>query len=306
MKRVLTFLRSNSPLVGFLMACLVPMSWAAIEAIATRIGGGQTPSQTVWVRYATHLIFMFILFAPRNHHRLVRTPRLGWQIQRALMMLGMHVCFILAVYRVRVDNIWSIFWISPVVIMLVSKVLLKERPGPLAWITALVGIAGAIWILQPTGPIDPIGVLLVLGMGIFFSLYLVETRWLRDEDTYASLFYTAAGVLVPLSFALPWFWRPLTVQGIIAMVLIGIVGYVLLYAIERALEILPASLVAPFMVLEPIAYHWMRLIFNREPIVLSDTLASIAVVGLAAILILREMKLIPGLSQTHTSHHKPV
>jgi drug/metabolite transporter (DMT)-like permease len=232
---------------GIFMICLVSFIWALMEIVTQMAAVDTSLYQVVWVRYAAHLAFMLLVFAPRHGLRILSTRRLGLQIVRALMMLVMPVSFIIAAPYMNVGNILTIFWLSPLMIIALSMLLLKERVAWYIWAIALVGFACIAAITHPNLALNPLGVMLALAMGLSFSLYLVMTRMLREESTVTNLFYTAAGVLLPLSLRLPAIWKPLTLQGGLLMALVGLLGFALLWVLDKTFEIVEPAVVAPFL-----------------------------------------------------------
>ena len=226
--------------------------WTLIEALGRQVPRGYSPYQTVWVRYATHLVVMLAILGPWRGAELVRTRRPGLQILRSLLMLGMPVCFIVAVGRLSAAETWSIFWVSPVLVALLSRWWLGERSGLRHWAAAAAALLGASLILG-TGPGALRGAaVLPLGMAACFSVYVVMTRAMREETTTATLFYTALFVLVPLSVGLPAFWHALRWEAALPMAAIGVAGLFGLLALDRALHLAPASVVAPFAALQAV------------------------------------------------------
>jgi S-adenosylmethionine uptake transporter len=176
------------------------------------------------------------------------------------MMLVMPVSFIIAVNDMSVGNILSVFWVAPIMIILLSMLLVQERAPWTIWLLTLVGLGCVLVLTRPDGAVTPIGVGLSLTMGLSFSLYVVMTRMLRDEARLTNLFYTAVGVLVPLSFGLPVFWKPLTLQGGLLMVLVGLLGFALLWVLDKALETTSTAVAAPFLYSEMFFIVVLRLI----------------------------------------------
>jgi len=232
---------------GILLICLVSFIWALMEVVTQLAAVEYSLYQVVWVRYLTHILFMVIVFAPRHGRALFATRRLGLQLLRALMMLVMPVSFILAVNYITVGNILSIFWLAPLMLIVLSMLLMKEAAPWPYWVIAVAGFLCIIVITHPNLSLNIMGVILSLAMGLSFSLYIALTRVLREETTLANLFYTAIGVLIPLSFRLPVFWKPLTLQGGFLMALVGLLGFALLWVLDKAMEKTSAAMVAPFL-----------------------------------------------------------
>lgn len=234
-------------LTGIVLIVVVSFIWALMEIITSYASQTYSLYQVVWVRYAVHLLFMLLVFAPRQGLRLVTTHRLGLQIGRGLMMLAMPVSFILAVDHMPTGNILSIFWLAPLMIMLLSLLLMKEGAAWYYWVLMLVGFGCILVITRPTGSGTVWGLILSLVMGLSFSLYVVMTRMLREEPTLTNLFYTAVSVLIPLAFKLPGVWRPLNLPGVLMMAAIGMLGFALLWVLDKAMEMTSAAVVAPFI-----------------------------------------------------------
>ena len=232
---------------GIVLICLVSFLWALMEIVIEHIPGGYSLYQVVWVRYATHLLFMLVIIAPRHARDLITTRHPGLQILRALMMLVMPVSFILASEYINVGTILSVFWLSPLIIIGLSMLLLRENVSWQYWLASIIGFVYAVVLYHSRGAITATGIMLSLAMSLSFSLYVVMTRMLREETTSANLFYTALGVLVPLSFQLPAFWKPLTLQSALMMALVGMLGFILLWVLDKASDMTSSAALAPFL-----------------------------------------------------------
>ena len=125
--------------------------------------------------------------------------------------------------------------------------LVEEKVSWIYYLVSVIGLIGITVLTRPNRSLDVTGVILALAMGVSFSLYLVMTCMLRDEFTITNLFYTAIGVLIPLSTKLSAFWKPLTLQSGSMMVLVGLLGFVLLWLLDKALEMTSAAVTAPFL-----------------------------------------------------------
>jgi drug/metabolite transporter (DMT)-like permease len=232
-------------LAGLGYMCVAMLLWAVIECIPQFFSQHYTSYQIVWLRYGTHLLSMLIVFGPRYKARLIRTKHLVLQLTRALLMMGMHLCFIWAIRRVAARDAMAIFWVSPVLLMGLA-VRICERVRPAYWIVTLLALTGVLIMLQPSELPFSLATIFALGMGVCFSLYQLTSRLMLDEHILASLFYTALGVWVPLTVLMPSHWVPPTLHDLGLMAAIGLLGLGTLYALDRALESVSAPVVAPF------------------------------------------------------------
>jgi drug/metabolite transporter (DMT)-like permease len=228
--------------------------WTTVEGTAVFLSRPYSLYQIIWTRYAAHLLFMLVVLGPRYKTRLVRTKHLGLQVFRGLLMLGMPAFFITAVSRLPVNDVMAAFWVAPLMVLALSAVVLRERIQLWQWAIAGAGLVGALFILRPAGGLLQWAIILPLGMAFCFSLYVVLTRYLRAEETITNLFYTALCVLAPLSLGMPFVWRTPTVGDILLMSIIGLLGLLLLYILDKACEMVPASDFATYLYFQPL---WM-------------------------------------------------
>ena len=241
-------------LAGPAWMVLAMLPWPIVETLPTLLSQPYSPFEIVWVRYGTHLLLMLTLWAPVDPTRLVRTTRPALHAVRAAMMLGMPAAFVLALVRMPADTVMSIFWVEPLVAMLLGAVVLGERVGRRRWLSATLAVGGVLMMLGPPGAALGPAWIFPIAMAVCLALYQVLTRLMCEETTTARLFYTALGVWAPLSLGLPWFWKTPSLHDLAVMMSIGVLGYLVLVALDRAVDAAPVSWLAPFALAQPI---WM-------------------------------------------------
>jgi len=227
------------------MAAFVAL-WTLVEHIAGGVLNRYSPYQVVWTRYAVHLALMLAVWGWREPATLWRTRRPVYQVVRSLLMLGMPASWVAAMqHGVDPEALMAVFWLSPLLILAFAHVLLGERaPWPVWACGALVCVGADLLFLHR--PVPPLSVLVLpLGMALTFSLYVVMTRSLRSEPMRANLFYTALGVMLALSPAMPGLWVAPAPHDLAMMVAVGVLGFGALYALDRMAAAAPVSLSAP-------------------------------------------------------------
>lgn len=246
---------TEQPRYFFAVLMIVASSclWALIEALGLYFMSDHSPYQTIWVRYGAHLLFMVVAFGPRHKFELIRTSRFKLQMFRSFLMIGMPFFYVTAVINhVSTKNLYSVFWLSPLLVMGLAVLILREKISLNRWIATIIAFVGVLVLLHPDRNILSLKSLLPFAMAFCFSLYRVLTRALRTDSTMANLFYTAFGVWVVLAFLTPLFWTPLDLKTALPMIVIGVLGYFGLYMIDKAYEAAPASVLAPFIYVEPL------------------------------------------------------
>lgn len=86
----------------------------------------------------------------------------------------------------------------------------------------------------------------------------------RDEDTWTSLFYTAAFGAIILSLIVPFFWLKPNPLAAVLMMILGSIGALAHFCLFRAYMAAEASVIAPFSYAGLLfATFWGMLIFCR-------------------------------------------
>ncbi len=262
-QRTLRFGQSKVLLVLFYMS-LAMGAWAFIEHLPRFYSQHYTSFEIVWLRYSVHLLFMLAVFGPRHKLRLVRTRRLGLQMVRGMLMMGMHLSFIFAVRWLSLTATMASFWVAPLLLIGIALALESQKHG---WgslfqsakgrilatvIASILCFGGVLLMSRPLSVLLHPAALLAVGMALCFALYMQMTRAMRDEDLLASLFYTAFSVWLVLSFILPFYWVTPTLSDWLVFIAIGLIGYWAIYGLDKAVEHAPTWIVAPFAFTQPI------------------------------------------------------
>ena len=90
--------------------------------------------------------------------------------------------YFLAIARIPLATASSAYFVGPIVAVVLSVAVLKERLTGRKLLSLALGFVGSLVILQPGGTIEP-GILLAFGAGLFFALYMIATRQAsKDSD----------------------------------------------------------------------------------------------------------------------------
>lgn len=166
----------------------------------------------------------------------------------------------------------SVFWLNPVILLLIAWCFLRELAPAFVWIVTGIACAGALLLLQPRAETPPYLLLFPLAMATCFGAYIAMTRSLRTEDRRANLFYTALGVFVVFTPLIAHVWIAPSPTDLLVFIGIGVLGFFGLYAIDVGAATAPVSVCAPVT--------YSQLIFVMAPAV---TVASQESTGLGRI-----------------------
>jgi drug/metabolite transporter (DMT)-like permease len=241
--------------------------------------------QVVWCRYAAHLALLVLLFAWSNPQRLWRTTRRGFHLARSLLMLVMPLSFVGALQGgMPAGSVWAVFWIAPLLAMLLARAFLDERAPTGCWVACTVGALAAAAMMAVRTPPQPAQLLLALVMAISFAVYVVMTRMLHGETLLANLFYTAVGVFAVLTAFMPGQWVMPTWHDAGLLALIGVVGLLTLLTLDRAVAHAPVITVIPAIYLHLPGLALVEWVTQRESPSHRALAALLVIVGVLAYL----------------------
>lgn len=233
---------------AFLFACM---------SVLVRYLGERYPvGEVVFFRSACAILPVVVIYAWRGElEAAIRTGRPFAHVGRGMTAVGAMFCNFSSLARLPVVDATAISFVSPLITVALSAVILKERVRVYRWTAVIVGFIGVLVMLAPRLDIGQsaaattgaVGAALGL-MGAFFSAgSTVQTRALTASETtssivlYFSLFCAIGGLLTwPFGWVTPT-WPELT-----ALVTIGIFGGLAHIFLTESYRHAPASLVAPF------------------------------------------------------------
>lgn len=241
--------RSDRPGRGILLMCIGVATLILLEMSAKGAAAAGVPvAQTVWVRFAVHLLAFALIFGPRMGKNLIATGNLKIQLARSLLLLLMTLASFLALKHLQMAQVTSIGFATPLLVAALSVPILKEVVGFHRWSAILVGFLGVLLVVRPGMDGMHWAMLVLLGGITCYSFYLILTRQIAGkEDPVTSVFYTALFGAIFMSLPMPWVWQtPQTGQAWAFMLLTGIFGGFAHFLIIIAHQYAPASLLAPF------------------------------------------------------------
>ena len=133
-------------------------------------------TQILWARYTGHIIYVFILLAPRRALGAVKSNRPRIQLSRSVLMVGATVCYYTALRYVALPTAAAVNFTSPLMVALLAIPILGEHVGLRRWAAILMGFGGALVIARPGFDVIHPAVLLVFGTAFCYGLYQVLTR----------------------------------------------------------------------------------------------------------------------------------
>lgn len=202
--------------------------------------------QVIWARYTVHLLVILALVA-RFLPGALHTRNLPLQLYRSMFLILATISFFVALSQIDLATATALFLLAPLIVTALSGHFLHERVDRHRWFGVAMGFLGALVIIQPGGAQwDPAMIWGILA-ATMYAFYQISTRSLSGTDKpVTTVLYTALLGVVIMSFAVIFFWRTPEFTAAALMGMTGVLSGFAHYAIIRAFQAAPASVVTPF------------------------------------------------------------
>jgi drug/metabolite transporter (DMT)-like permease len=178
---------------------------------------------------------------------------------RGVLSVVMMITFTFALKSLSLAKTYSIFFVAPLLIALLSVVLLGERVRRVQWAAIAVGFAGVLIVLKPeTTGFGWWGTLAVLGTAVAYAISSVLVKILGRTDSTQAMMFWMTGMLAigATALALPG-WQTIAIEHYPILAGIALTGAIGQWGITVAFKNAPAASVAP---LEYTGLAWVILI----------------------------------------------
>ena len=202
----------------------------------------------VWARYAGQMAIVTPFARHRAGKDFWRTRHLRMQLLRSSCLVAATACFFTGLRYLPLAEASAITFLAPILIVILARPILGERPTRARWAAVAIGFAGMLIVLRPGSVAFQPAALLLLGTAFFNGLYYLLTRKVTGDGVHTTLFYSALVGAVVTTLALPLAGgnAPLTALTAALLVLLGLFAGTGHWLMTRAYLIAPASLLTPF------------------------------------------------------------
>lgn len=221
-----------------------------VDGLAKYLSASYSPLFLSWARYMVACLIVLPVATTVHGPGLFPEKRWTSHIFRTVFLVTAMTLYFLAIARIPLATAVSTYFVGPIIAVMLSIIVLKEQLTVRKGLSLALGFVGSLVILQPGASTDP-GILLALGSGVFFALYLITTRQAaQDSDPIKTLaFQCAIGtVLLTPQAVLAWSapaWNDLLFFA--GLGLFSAAGHILSITAFRLAE---ASTLAPLVYVE--------------------------------------------------------
>lgn len=240
---------ANQIALGVLLICLSGLLFPIMNGLVQVLSPRYPTEQIVWVRMASHLLFLVGVFAPsRGIAGLMRTRRPFWQFANSLLIVAATALFFAGVKHMHLASASAVSLSAPLFVAALAWPLLGERLTISRLLGAIGGFVGVLIVIRPGTSVFQLASLYIVGSAACYALYQIFTRKVAAEDRpETSACYSAlVGTLVMTAiapFSAVAFRSSVDAATMLSLGLFGGLGY---YCVARALALAPANFIAPF------------------------------------------------------------
>ena len=189
------------------------------------------------------LIFPFII---KSKFKIYNTDNLKFHITRSIINVPMMILGFAALMYIPLDQIKAIGFLSPILVVILSVIFLKERIYLIRTFSLILGFMGVIIILRP-GIIEiSIGAYMVLTSTLLWSTVIIITKYMSKSDSPMTIItyqYTFVSIFtLPLAIV---YWSNISLTSVFFSLMAAIVGTVLHLCINTSYKMASLTVLQP-------------------------------------------------------------
>jgi S-adenosylmethionine uptake transporter len=244
------YARQSPQVKGIILMAISTLVFTTQDTI-TRFLSLTYPSFMIAVIYAASSMTALLLWVGVRKQWRDLKPKQPWkQAVRSLLNAGAQISAIHSFAYLSVPNAYAIFYISPVVITILSALFLREHPTRWQTAACVVGFVAMLYLLQPSVTEFNAGVIYVMSWVLCFSISILMARTMPNESRISFPFYAAVATLLtslPLGYSA---LGQIAATDLPLLIMGGLLWFSGLLMLIAAYVYAPAPLVAPLSYLE--------------------------------------------------------
>lgn len=269
---------------GLFLCSLV--GFACLDALAKDLVGRYSAPLVNLARYTVILLLSWGIMWIKQIPLAVAVSDRRLLFYRGFMLGSVGICFMPALQYLPLAEGTALYFLSPLIVVLLAPLVLREKVGIKQYAAVLLGLIGMLLIVNPGGDISLVGSLLMLVAATGYAMVQLLTRKLAHRVQSEQMFAYTALICWLLGLIVLLFWWPTVWPGprdTLEMILMGLSGGIGQFLLIYAFKLVPASTLAPFNYFQLVlAVIFSELFFSQMPSLLSlSGMVLIAVAGLS-------------------------
>ena len=238
---------SKPEVIGIFFAIFAYLAFSLLDTIQKTLIIYFSVFQILFIKYFFTFFLSLIESKRKKNFKFYLTSNWKLQLLRSLLSILESGCFILAFRYLSLADAHSIGALTPIVVVVLSYIFLREKISPRIWFAVFIGFIGVLIVMRPGLTVFDPASLIPLAAAFFLGLYQIVTRKVSAVDNNeTSLFYAGIVGMFLMGFISFFYWKPISVDFILMFLGVGALYSSGVYFQIVALSKARASIVQPF------------------------------------------------------------
>ena len=238
---------SKIELLGIIFAIFAYLAFSLLDSIQKTLIIYYSVFQILFIKYFFTFFLSFIESKRKKNKKFYLTHNWKLQLLRSFLSILESGCFILAFRYLSLADAHSIGALTPIVVVILSFIFLKEKISPRIWFAVFTGFVGVLIVMRPGLTVFEPASLIPLMAAFFLGWYQIVTRKVSTTDrNETSLFYAGIVGMIFMGLISFFYWKPISTDFILLFLGVGVLYSLGVYFQIVALSRARASIVQPF------------------------------------------------------------
>ena len=172
-------MKNSKTYIGITFAILAYFSFSFLDAIQKTTVLYHSIFQILLIKYLFTLTLSYIESLRKKNVTFYKSKNIKLQLTRSILSIVESGFFVLSFRYLSLADAHSIASLTPVFVVALSAIILRERVNLKTWLAIFIGFIGVLLIMRPGFSIfDPMSILPLLA-AFFLSLYQIATKQRR-------------------------------------------------------------------------------------------------------------------------------
>ncbi|HSX13731.1 MAG TPA: DMT family transporter [Chlamydiales bacterium] len=246
----------NRTVLGVVLMLIGLALYPLSDAFVKHLMGTYTVYQTSFLRSFTRLLPLLVaVFMQGGVKKILGTSCYKLHAIRLSVNLAYTLLFMFSYTIASLTTVYTLSYTSPLFMILLSAILLKESVGKEKWFAVFAGLVGVIIAMRPGSGVFEMAAFVVLFATFLGALNKILMRKLAaTEHSLALAVYPNIVMVLAMAPILLFQWQPMPWEHWLLFGIVGIITAAGQYAIAQALRFAQGSTLAP---IDYSSYFWV-------------------------------------------------
>jgi S-adenosylmethionine uptake transporter len=236
----------QSSLKGIGLSALGYGMFSVQDATVKWLVGSYSVAEVLFVRSLVIMLIAGLIGGPRSITALAHSRQKAALAARAVLILLAWLSYCSAARHLGLAELTTIYFAAPVIVVLLSVWILRERVDAPRWLAVLGGFCGVVLAANPTSGVPPVWAGLALLAAACWGTSVVLVRLIsRSESTANQMLVSNLVFALACAVMLLWSWKTPALFDLGLMLGLGVAGGLGQFFLYEGFRFAPASVVAP-------------------------------------------------------------